>query len=303
MQWTILKLLEWTEQYFKKQDIKSQALSSPAKAGDPSLRCSTYRTDAELLLANVLGKRRIDLYVAFDQEVSEKDLARYKELIQRRAEQEPIQYILEKQEFWSLNFKVGPGVLIPRPETECLIEEAIKLLGLKKETSLTFLEIGTGSGAISVALAKEFPMARIHAMDISAEALHYAKENAAIHGVSNQINFYEKDIFDAELKESYDLIISNPPYVTNSEWEGLEKHLKDFEPQIAFKGGSQGINFHKYILKIAPRYLKQGGFVILEIVPTQTFLLKNYLIQEKLFQHFYFTEDYSHRERVLIAHG
>lgn len=281
MNWTILKLLEWADEYLKKQGIKSS------------------RTEAEILLAFVLGKKRIDLYIEFERNLSQDILTQFKTLIQRRIKKEPIQYILEKQEFWSMDFKVGPGVLIPRSETECLIEEVLKIWKKQKEVSI--LDIGTGSGILAIVLAKEITCAKIHAIDISKKALEYARFNAARHGVAERITFYEGDLFP-KLPQMIDVIVSNPPYIAEMSWETLEEQVKNFEPKEALVGGKDGIDFHLKILKEAPLYLNSKAVVALEIAPQQAFLLKDYLIQEKTFSHIEIVKDYENKERILIAH-
>ncbi|HBQ22055.1 MAG: protein-(glutamine-N5) methyltransferase, release factor-specific [Deltaproteobacteria bacterium GWA2_38_16] len=279
MDWTVLKLIEWTDAYLKKQGILKARLES------------------EMLLAHVLHKKRIDLYVAFDRVVSEAELASLKGLIQRRSRKEPIQYILGTQEFWSLPFKVGPGVLIPRPETECLVEEALKILG-----PLHILDLGTGSGVIPIALAKEIPEAKFYAVDISDKALEYARENATTHHVLERIQFQKSDLFSSIPKDQkFDVILSNPPYISTGEWNGLETQIKEFEPKEALLAGEEGIEVHRRILKEAPQYLKSEGAVILEIAPHQASLLKEYVVREKVFKHFEIVKDYGHKDRILIV--
>ena len=287
MNWTILKLIEWTTEYFQKQGMANPRLES------------------ELLLAHLLVKKRIDLYLGFDRPVSPQELAAYKLLIQRRTKQEPLQYITQRQEFWSLDFKVGPGVLIPRPETECLIEYVVKIFESRRNHSLQILDIGTGSGILAVVLAKEFPQANIWAVDISERALSYAVDNAKTHGVSSQIHFQKSDLFSAvEASQKFDLIISNPPYLTEEEWKQLPLHIREFEPPEALRGGAAGMDFHLKILDSAPLFLMPHGAVVLEIAPSQEDVLKEYLTRHKKFSEFDIVQDYEHRARVLVAqHG
>lgn len=298
MTWTILKLIEWTSEYLKKQGIENPRLES------------------EILLAHVLGKKRIDLYLEFDHSVEPPELSTYKLLIQRRVKHEPIQYLTGRQEFWSLDFKVGPGVLIPRPETECLVEKALILKnknshseqlchpeGRRPEGSLQILDLGTGSGVLAIVLAKELPQSHIWAGDISERALSYARENAQTHGVSSQIHFVKSDLFSAlDPSQKFDLIISNPPYVAEEEWTCLPTHIKEFEPPEALRGGEQGIDFHLKILEEAPKFLKAGGSIILEIAPSQDVMLKEYLEKQKNVSNFESVQDYEHRQRVLVVH-
>ena len=209
MTWTRLKLIEWTADYLKKQGIENPRLES------------------EILLAHVLGKKRIDLYLAFDRPVELEELSRYKSLIQRRLKHEPLQYLTGRQEFWSMEFKVGPGVLIPRPETECLIEQALKKFKSQKDSPLHILDLGTGSGVLAVVLAKALPLSTLWAVECSERALTYAMENAKTHGVSSQIHFQKSDLFSGlDPSQKFNLIISNPPYLTEEEWSRLPSLLK-----------------------------------------------------------------------------
>ena len=182
--WNILKLLEWSTQYFQQKDIESA------------------RLDSELLLAHVLGLKRVQLYMQFDRPLNEAELQNFKTLLKRRSEREPLAYILGKKEFYSLEFDISPAVLIPRPETELLVENALKYFSTspspqpspsRGEGERKILDIGTGSGCIAVSLAKHLPEAQITAIDISPEALKIAKQNAEKHGVENQISFHQAD--------------------------------------------------------------------------------------------------------------
>ncbi len=296
MNWTILKLIEWTTEHFQKQEI------------------SNPRLESEILLAHVLGKKRIELYLEFDHPVGPQELSAYKLLIQRRVKHEPVQYLTGRQEFWSLDFKVGPGVLIPRPETECLLEQALQRLksqdehrdpsafGLGMTHPLHILELGTGSGVLAIVLAKELPQSHIWAGDISERALSYAMENAKTHGVSSQIHFQKSDLFSAfDSSQKFDLIISNPPYLTEEEWKHLAPHIREFEPPEALRGGAHGIDFHLRILNSAPQFLMPSGVVVLEIAPSQAVMLKEYLTRQKNIANFEVIQDYEHRERVLVV--
>ncbi|MBI3018962.1 MAG: peptide chain release factor N(5)-glutamine methyltransferase [Deltaproteobacteria bacterium] len=293
MNWTTLKLIEWTTEHFQKHEILNPRLES------------------EILLAHVLGKKRIDLYLEFDHPVGHRELSAYKLLIQRRVKHEPVQYLMGRQEFWSLDFKVGTGVLIPRPETECLVEQALKILknknshpeGRKPEGYLHILELGTGSGVLAIVLAKELPQSHIWAVDISERALSYALENAKTHGVSSQIHFVKSDLFSAlDPSQKFDLIISNPPYLAEEEWRNLAPHIREFEPSEALRGGAQGIDFHLKILDLAPQFLRSNGSVVLEIAPSQGVVLKEYLVGQKNISNFEIVQDYEHRQRVLVVH-
>ncbi len=283
MTWTILNILQSTEDFFKKHAIKSP------------------RVDAEVLLSHVLSKRRIDLYLEFERTLTQDELNRYRSLVQRRKEHEPIQYILGKQEFWSLDFKVGPGVLIPRPETECLIEKALGYLKNIEHPSI--LDIGSGSGIIPIVLAKEVLNLKAVAVDVSDDALAFSRTNAQTHGVTDRITFLKGDLFsNISTVEKFDLILSNPPYVSkDSSNNQIERQVKDYEPSIALFASQEGMEFHKKILCLSKSFLKQDGKVLLEIDPNQASHLKEYLIKEKLFSNIEIYCDLEGRERVLIA--
>ncbi len=248
--WTILKLIRWTEERFKKEGL------------------STPRLDAEVLLAESLGMDRVGLYTHFDQPLQPGELARFKELIRRRMAHEPLAYITGKREFWSLPFKVTPDVLIPRPETEGLVAEALRLTAVLEhgDRGVRILEIGTGSGAIIIALAKELPSASLVATDFSEKALALARENAAAMDVKERIRFLSGDLF-APLEEEipFDLILSNPPYIPRNQFTSLAPEVRDFEPRIALDGGEDGLTFFRRALPRVGRYLQPAGWVLIEI--------------------------------------
>jgi release factor glutamine methyltransferase len=246
--WTILALIRWAGERFKKEGL------------------ATPRLDAEVLLAESLGMDRVGLYIHFDQPVLPDELTRFKKLILRRLSREPVAYILGRQEFWSLPFKVTPEVLIPRPETELLVSEALKVLAHQERIRPRMLEIGTGSGAVSVAIAKEFPAARIVATDFSAGALSVAEENAIQNGVRGQIQFLKGNLFQPLPKgEELDLIVTNPPYVSRKEFASLPPEVRNFEPRAALDGGLDGLGFFRRILPGAGDFLRPGGWFLAEM--------------------------------------
>ncbi|MDO8956569.1 MAG: peptide chain release factor N(5)-glutamine methyltransferase [Deltaproteobacteria bacterium] len=248
--WTILKLIRWTDERFKKE-----GLTSP-------------RLDAEVLLAESLGMDRVGLYTHFDQPLQPRELTRFKKRIQRRLAREPLAYIVGKREFWSLTFKVTADVLIPRPETEVLVAEALQVLvDAKRPTrSWRILEIGTGSGAVSIALAKELPLASLVATDLSGKALAIARENALGNGVQERIQFLQGDLF-APLEEGsqFELILSNPPYVPRSHFSSLAPEVRDFEPRVALDGGKDGLAFFRRALPRVGEFLQPEGWFLAEI--------------------------------------
>ena len=248
--WTILKLIRWTDERFKKEGL-------PAS-----------RLDAEVLLAESLGMDRVGLYAHFDQPLQPVELARFKKMIQRRLAREPLAYILGKREFWSLTFKVTADVLIPRPETEVLVTETLQVLSGTERARRDWhiLEIGTGSGAASIALAKELPAASFVATDLSDKALGVARENAFVNGVQERIQFLQGDLFDPlEEGSRFELILTNPPYIPQRHFATLAPEVRDFEPRVALDGGKDGLAFFRRALPRVGGFLQPGGWFLAEI--------------------------------------
>ncbi len=233
-------------------------------------RIENPRLNAELLLAHSLNLNREELYVRLNREFGEGEKGALGKLVQRRISGEPLQYILGHQEFWSIQFKVDPCVLIPRPETELLVEQSLSVLSERTfGRNPSVLEIGTGSGAIAVALAKEVKKSFLVATDISRDALILAKENARSAGVQDQIQFVNGDLlgpFHASKEGGvFDLILSNPPYIIRSEIGSLAKEVRDHEPVIALDGGEDGLDFYRRLISQALSYLRKGGWLLLEV--------------------------------------
>ena len=246
--WTILALIRWADERFKKEGM------------------ATPRLDAEVLLGETLGMDRVGLYTHYDQPLQGDELAWFRQLVLRRLRREPVAYILGRREFWSLPLGVTPDVLIPRPETETLVVEALQFLASPEQEDLRLLEIGTGSGAISIALAKERPAARIIATDLSPKALSVAGENAAQNGVRGQIRFMQGDLFQPVPKgETFDLVVSNPPYITRGQFSSLMPEVRDYEPRIALDGGKDGLDFFRRALPAVAEYLRPGGWFLAEM--------------------------------------
>jgi release factor glutamine methyltransferase len=263
------------------------------------------RLDAELLLGCVLGLSREELILAAAKNVSVAESDRYEDLLIRRLNREPIAYITGQQEFWSLDFLVSRDVLVPRPETELLVELAAGHLATANNRELPrILELGTGSGAIAVAVATELPQAQIVATEISPAALAIARRNASRNGVSKAIRFLGGDLFsalDQEIENDFDLIISNPPYIPRDEISKLDAEVSCWEPRMALDGGVDGLEFYRRIAEEAPGYLHQAGAVAVEIgaemAPMVLALFKNRAAYKNIHVH----QDYSGRDRVVIA--
>ena len=234
----------------------------------------SYTLAAELLLLHVLGRDRAWLYAHPEEVISNLDAHRFLSLILRRAEGEPTQYLTGKQEFWGLEFEVTPDVLIPRPETEHVIEVALDRLAVReiragrKRTltgdGLNIIDVGTGSGCIAIALAKELPGARIVATDISEAALAVARRNAARYAFANNITFLQHNLLGG-MAAKYELVVSNPPYVGRKEKETLMREVRDHEPEVALYGGEEGYELYAELIGQAAPVLMPGGLLVLEL--------------------------------------
>lgn len=226
---------------------------------------------AELLLMHVLHRDRTWLYAHPEFELSSTYAAAYAQLIGRRTEGVPTQYLTGRQEFWGLEFEVGSGVLIPRPETEHVIEVALERLGARRKEPLRIADVGTGSGCIAIALADELPHAEIAATDISAAALDYAQRNAARHRVSNRIQFLKTDLLETAIEaptsagSRFDLIVSNPPYVGRNDAASLPREVREHEPAEALFAGDDGLEIYPALIEQAARKLAPNGILVLEL--------------------------------------
>jgi len=240
--WTVLSILEWTADYFRNQSIESA------------------RLDAELLLAKVLDLDRIGLYLHYDRPIDQSEQAAYRALVKRRVAREPVAYILGESEFWSLPIKVSADVLVPRADTEILVEEALK----RMDGACRVLDIGVGSGAIAIALAHENSAAEVSGIDLSPAAVALARENARINGVAERIEFSVGNLGDFS-GGPYALIVSNPPYIPHADLAGLMPEVRDFEPAMALDGGVDGLDAYRSILKQAPEQLVDAGWLLVEI--------------------------------------
>ncbi len=256
-----------------------------------------YILDSELLLANVLNLTREKLLVNLDNKIRENYFNKYIKFISRRKKNEPIAYILKKKEFWKYNFFVNKDVLIPRPETEIIVEETLKIVSLKSSASI--LDVGTGSGCIIVSIIKNRPNCKGIALDISKNALKIAKINAKIHHLQNKINFFNIDI-DKFNGNKYDFILSNPPYITSIDFKRLENNVNIFEPKIALEAGKDGFKEIKKLIKKSVKLLKNNGRLIFEIGKNQLNRSK-YLLKKNGFYINKICNDYSSNPRVIIS--
>ena len=227
--------------------------------------------DAQTLLAEALGKDRTYLIVNYNQQLSDELLAQYQCLIKRRAAGEPLQYITGHQEFFGLEFEVTPNVLIPRPETEIIIEETIRLVEQCKIAEPMIMDVGTGSGCIAVTLARELENANVIACDISPAALSVARRNAIRYKLETRVEFVTSDLLKAVPETaSADFILSNPPYVSSDELPQLQREVRDWEPHLALTDFADGLSFYRRLMDEAPARLKPGGYLICELGYTQS---------------------------------
>jgi len=285
---TVLELLNWSTHCLEKNQIENS------------------RLNAELLLARSLDLSREGLYMNLRGPLQKGDKEAFERLIQRRISGEPLQYILEHQEFWSIDLKVDPRVLIPRPETELLVEQSLRILSESPFKRKPFiLEIGTGSGAIAIAMAKERKNVFLVATDLSREAILLAKENARSAGVQSQIEFVSGDLFEpfcvSKKQGLFDLILSNPPYLHRHEIQTLAKEVKDYEPMIALDGGEDGLEFYRRIISRVPFYLRPGGWLLLEVGQGQNPRVTELMEETGYFFHPESVPDLAGIERVVKA--
>ena len=246
--WTIMKILNWTKQYFAAKGVENP------------------RLDAEVLLCSVLKCQRITLYVDFERPLSEEELATYREYVRRRGNFEPLAYILGERAFMRNTFKVNKATLVPRPETELLVESLVRIAPLlKREGDVKILDIGTGSGAIIVSLLDYLPNAKGVGVDISVDALIVAKENSEKIGVTGRIGFVRSDVFSKlPLEKKFDIIVSNPPYIPAGDIAGLDKDVQQ-EPRGALDGGADGLDFYRRITAAAMGHMAEEGVLAFEI--------------------------------------
>ena len=247
--WTVRRLLEWTEDFLRKKGFESP------------------RLEAQILLAHALGCKKIDLYVRFSEEPSEEKRTVFREIVKRRSEGTPVAHLVGHCEFYSLSFAVSPDVLIPRPETETLVMEALRLL--KPLAAPRVLDLGTGSGCIALTIAKQHKSSRVTAVDISPKALAIARGNAEHHGVAERVTFLEGDLFAPVAVQTFDLIVSNPPYIAHAEFPTLDPGVRDFEPRSALDGGPDGLEFYRRLAAEAGQFLNPSGTILVEIGSTQ----------------------------------
>jgi release factor glutamine methyltransferase len=284
--WTIQRLLNWITEYFTGKGVDSPRLS------------------AELLLSHVLALKRIELYTHFDTIAGKEQLDELHDLVRRAGQNEPIAYLIGKTEFYSLDIFVNSACLIPRPETELLVERAIEFLRPRSSAQFV-LDLCTGSGCIAVAIAKNFPPAQIIATDISDTALKVALKNIEKYRLNDRIKLLCGDLFDPVVPqldaEKFDLVVCNPPYVSSSEFESLEKNVRDYEPHVALLAGDDGLNIYRRIIEKTFDFLKPDGLLLMEIGYGQGKTLKALLEGAGCFAKIKIEKDFHNNDRIAVA--
>ena len=285
--WRVIDVLKWSTDYLRQKEVASP------------------QVETEWMLRDILGYSRLDLYLHYDRPMSAKELNSFKKFLLQRSAGNPIQYILGYTEFMGYRIKVSPAVLIPRPETEMLVERAMQLLPPKNSQRVSICDIGTGSGNIAIALAANFKEAVILALDISSKALAMARQNARANNVLDRISFKQVDILSELPDQNYpfDLIISNPPYVGGEWFSKLPDLVKQHEPREALYPGEDDLIFYRRIVKIAAQFLKNSGLLVLEIGGTyQAASVKDILLNNNL-QLLEVIVDYQKQSRGIVATG
>ena len=262
--------------------------------------CESARLDAEVLLGHVLGMRRLDLYLDYARPLDEAERDAYREALRRRGGGEPVAYITGTREFFALPFRVSPAVLVPRPETELLVERALALISEMPGETVRIADIGTGSCAIAVAIAHEEPRARVLATDVSPEALEVARDNAEANGVSDGIRFEQADLL-SNGGELFDLIVSNPPYVSERDRPTLSRDVRDYEPEGALFSGEDGLDCIRRIVAMAPARLRPGGWLAMEIGYDQADAVRELLRADGRYDETEIERDYQGIERIVSA--
>lgn len=279
---TVLDVIKLSTEYLQKKGVESP------------------RANAEILLAEILKCKRLELYLAFDKPLAENEIQIYREAIRKRGLRIPLQYIVGNVEFYGLKLIVNENVLIPRPETELLVEKIIN--ESDKSASLKILDIGVGSGNISLSILKNLPNTNVVSIDISESALGVAKQNAELNSLLDRIELKLFDIMNGDLNSlgKFDLIVSNPPYVSVSDFESLEPELKVHEPRIALTDNSNGVSFYKNIIEVSDQILSKHGKIYFELGMGQSQQVKN-LFEQKGFVNITITKDYSGIDRIICG--
>ena len=259
------------------------------------------RLDAEVLLAYVLNTRRLALYVHVAKTLTDEQINRYHNLIKRRLERIPVAYLTGHKEFMGLNFAVTPDVLIPRPDTEVLAQGVIEHLHKFNRNNLKIADLGVGSGAISISILKFLDNVTAEAVDISKDAIEIAQFNAQKFNVEDKINFHIGNLFEPLEGKVFEVIVSNPPYVSTGDFKNLQPEIKFNEPKIAFDGGIDGLSFYRKIVTAAPQFLANDGFLAMELGLNHAEPVRNLIEENGNFKHIEIWKDLAGIERVIAA--
>ncbi len=284
--WRIIDIINWGGQYLKSKGIDEARLT------------------IELMLCHILKCRRIDLYIDFERPLTKAELEELRNIIKRRLKKEPLQYIIGKTEFMGFEFKINPDVLIPRPETEILVEKTIETIKKEfpDETTVKVLDIGTGSGNIAISIAKFLGgKVEVLGIDLSDKAIQIAEENAKLNNVEN-IEFIRFDFFDADFenkfKNQFDIIVSNPPYISTEEFETLQDEIKIYEPRIALTDGADGLSFYRRLADLGGEIISNRGFILAEMAYNQAEKVKE-IFKSAGYEEIKTFKDYLGFERVI----
>jgi release factor glutamine methyltransferase len=283
-EWTIQKLLTWVTEYLTQKGVDAPRLS------------------AELLLSHVLGLKRIELYTQYNKVVVQDQLDRLRDLVKRAGEHEPVAYLVGRTEFYSIEFEVTPDCLIPRPETELLVQRSIEFLR-KRTGPQQVCDLCTGCGVIAVAIAKNVPDAKVIATDIAEPALAVAARNIEKHKLADRIELRHGDLFEPLVPQLdvFDLIACNPPYVSAPEYEALDRNVKEYEPRLALYAGPDGLDLYRRIVEKVREFLKPDGILLLEIGYRQGPPVRELLEQTGLFAPIRIDKDLQGHDRVVTA--
>jgi release factor glutamine methyltransferase len=278
--WTTVELIRWTADYLVAKGVPEARLT------------------AELLLADALRCKRLDLYLQFERPLAPAELADFKERLRRRVKREPIQYIAGTAAFRELTLHVDPRVLIPRPETELLVGEVLAWAGDRR--GLDVVDVGTGSGAIALSLRLEGDFGRVVATDLSPGALEVARANAELTGLSESVEFLEGSVLDPLRGQMFDVIVSNPPYIGEAERSGLAPEVVDWEPSMALFAGPEGMTVIDEIIRTGPSHLRRNGLVALEIGAGQAEAVARRVVDSASFTEPRVVRDLSGRDRIVL---
>jgi len=283
-EWTIQRLLNWITEYLTQRDVDAPRLS------------------AELLLSSVLGLKRIELYTQYNKPVAPEQLERLRELVKRAGRHEPVAYLVGRTEFYSIEFEVTPDCLIPRPETELLVQRAIEFLR-KRTGPQSVCDLCTGCGVIALAIARNVPDAKVLATDLSEPALAVAAKNVEKHKLQDRIELRHGDLFEPLVPQLdlFDVVTCNPPYVSAAEYEALEKNVKDYEPRLALHAGADGLDFYRRISEKVSQFLKPDGILLLEIGYRQGDSVRDLLERAGPFADIKVEKDLNRNDRVVTA--